>query len=95
MKGNMKSKREEWFAKLEADVPKYIYGWIEEYSKEIAMTPGQLITQVFHRYYEVWHIAQRRMKDEIAKKIDELKKRAKSEEAKRILEELEKEIAMM
>jgi len=83
------------FKKIELELPSYIAEWIESFAKEVAMEPRQLVTHIIHYYVEVYNVARRRTKNEIVRKIEELKRKAKSEEAKRLLEELEKEIARM
>jgi len=83
------------FKKVELNLPRYIAEWIEMFSREIAMDPEQLITHVFHYYYEVWVKSRRKTIEEVREKIRELKNKARTEEAKKILEELEREISKM
>jgi len=83
------------FKKLELELPTYVSEWIEAFAKEIAMSPSQLITHIVHYYYEVWMVSRRKMLEEVREKIRELKSRARTEEARRLLEELEEEISRM
>jgi len=81
------------FKKIE--LPTYIAEWLEVFAKEVAMEPMQLVTHILHYYVEVWNVARRKMRNEIMERIRELKSKARTEESKRLLEELEREIAKM
>jgi len=35
-------------------LPKYLADWLDEFSREIAMEPGQLLTHILHYYYEAY-----------------------------------------
>ena len=37
-------------------LPEYLAKWLEEFSKQIAMTPSQLIANILNYYYEAWRI---------------------------------------
>ena len=46
--------------KVQVQLPQYLAEWLEEFSKEVAMTPSQLLTHILHPYWEVWRIARDR-----------------------------------
>jgi len=79
---------------IRIQVPRHIGEWLQILRNEMR-DDFTLISKMIIEYYNVWTIARRRLKVEIARKIEELKRRAQSEEARRLLEELEKEIARM
>jgi len=37
-------------------LPEYLAKWLEEFSKQVAMTPSQLIANILNYYYETWRI---------------------------------------
>ena len=40
-------------------LPKYLVQFLNEFSKEIAMTPSQLLANILHLYYEASLVGQR------------------------------------
>jgi Glu-tRNA(Gln) amidotransferase subunit E-like FAD-binding protein len=37
-------------------LPEYLAIWLNEITKEMARTPNEFITEILHRYYDVWKI---------------------------------------
>uniref|UniRef100_A0A7C4BD80 Core-binding (CB) domain-containing protein n=1 Tax=Ignisphaera aggregans TaxID=334771 RepID=A0A7C4BD80_9CREN len=42
--------------KICLQLPEYLAQWLEEFSKQLAMTPSQLIANILNYYYEAWKI---------------------------------------
>ena len=62
--------------KLPIELPDYLASWLEDISKEIGMTPSDFITNILHRYYDVWKIGRDSVyllsKEKIVFNLDEL-----------------------
>jgi len=52
------------FEEVVIRLPAHLARWLREFSKEIAMTPDQLITHILTYYYEAYEAGKRRALEE-------------------------------
>jgi len=52
------------FEEIKVKLPTHLARWLREFSKEIAMTPDQLITHILTYYYEAYEVGKRKALEE-------------------------------
>lgn len=74
------------FSIIEIRLPKHLVEWLDEFSKQIAMKPDQLIANILTYYYEAWKVGFERGKEALSR--DTIKRELTEETPKADIEKL-------